>query len=139
MNEIVAGNATLMRDPTLRDWNDRLQQGGDVALGATMEVIETFAGITGEALPEAIADRRFVQSVWDDYAATADAYDDPGTFTAFIGYEWTSTEGGNNLHRNVIYRDNAIRSRHCRYAPTPEHAHLFRFRSDPSNPINLLD
>ena len=111
MNEIVAGNATLMRDPTLRDWNDRLQQGGDVALGATMEVIETFAGITGEALPEAIADRRFVQSVWDDYAATADAYDDPGTFTAFIGYEWTSTEGGNNLHRNVIYRDNAIRAR----------------------------
>lgn len=111
MNEIVAGNATLMRDPTLRDWNDRLNQGGDVALGATMEVIETFAGISGGALPEAIADRRFVQSVWDDFTKTADAFDDPGSFTAFIGYEWTSTEGGNNLHRNVIYRDDAIRAR----------------------------
>ncbi|WP_253285326.1 DUF3604 domain-containing protein [Ruegeria sp. HKCCD6604] len=78
MNEIVAGNATLMGDPTLRDWNDRLNQGGNVALGATMEVIETFAGITGEALPEAIADRRFVQSVWDDFTETADAYASTG-------------------------------------------------------------
>lgn len=111
MNEIVAGDATLMRDPTLRDWNDRLNQGGDVALAATMEVIETFAGITGEALPEAVSDRRFVQSVWDEFTQTADAYDNPGTFTAFIGYEWTSTEAGNNLHRNVIYRDDAIRAR----------------------------
>lgn len=111
MNEIIDGNATLMRDPRLRDWHERLNQGGDTALAATMEVIETFAGITGEALPEAASDRRFVQSVWDEFTETADAYDDPGTFTAFIGYEWTSTEAGNNLHRNVIYRDDASRAR----------------------------
>jgi hypothetical protein len=111
MNEIIAGNSTLMRDPTLRDWSERLNAGGDVALGATMEVIETFAGITGDALPEAVSDRRFVQSVWDNFTQTADHHNDPGTFTAFIGYEWTSTEAGNNLHRNVIYRDDAIRAR----------------------------
>lgn len=111
MNEIIGGNATLMRDPRLREWNERINQGGDTALAATMEVIETFAGITGEALPAAASDRRFVQSVWDEFTETADAYDDPGTFTAFIGYEWTSTEAGNNLHRNVIYRDDANRAR----------------------------
>jgi hypothetical protein len=111
MNEIIAGNATLMRDPKVRDWYDRISQGGQAAFEATFEVIETFAGVSGETLPEVLTERRFLQSVWDDYVETADAFNDPGTFTAMIGYEWTSTEGGNNLHRNVLYRDNADRAR----------------------------
>jgi len=37
----------------------------------------------------------------------AEKYNDPGHFTALIGYEWSSTTGGNNLHRVVVFRDNA--------------------------------
>ena len=105
MNEIIAGNPNLMRDPLLKDWNKRILQGGDVALAATMEVIETFAGITGKSLPAIIKEDEFVGSVWDRYLKIADEFNEPGRFTTIIGYEWTSTEEGNNLHRNVLYRD----------------------------------
>lgn len=44
---------------------------------------------------------------WREYTAMADNYNAPGIFTTFIGYEWTSSEDGNNLHRNVIFRDGA--------------------------------
>jgi len=47
------------------------------------------------------------RAVWRDVVRVADEYNDPGTFTAFAGYEWTSMLDGNNLHRCVIYRDGA--------------------------------
>ena len=104
MNEIVKGNPTLMRDATLKDWHDRIAQGGKTALGAAYEVVETFAGLTGASIPEAIQDKEFVGSIWKRYLDSCEKYNDPGRFTSVIGYEWTSTEGGNNLHRNVLYR-----------------------------------
>ncbi|MDE2692487.1 MAG: DUF3604 domain-containing protein [Acidobacteriota bacterium] len=46
-----------------------------------------------------------VRDAWEEVQAAANRHNDPGTFTAFIGYEYTSAgEGGNNLHRNVIFR-----------------------------------
>ena len=47
-----------------------------------------------------------MRSVWQEYTATAEKFNEPGRFTAMIGYEWTSVPGGNNLHRNVLFRDN---------------------------------
>jgi hypothetical protein len=107
MNEIIAGNPDLMREPVLKDWHDRLKQGGDTALAATMEIIETFAGVSGEKIPDIIMAKNFVGSVWERYLETAEKYNEPGRFTTIIGYEWTSTENGNNLHRNVLYRGGA--------------------------------
>jgi hypothetical protein len=44
------------------------------------------------------------QSVWERITEYAEQYNQPGVFTAFIGFEWTSSPGGNNLHRNVVFR-----------------------------------
>ncbi len=45
------------------------------------------------------------QTMWQRITAAAEQYNDPGRFTAFIGFEWTMQENGNNLHRNVVFRD----------------------------------
>jgi len=105
MDEVVKGNPDLLTDPKTQDWHERLNEGGDTALAATMEIIEIFGGISGEKVPEVLTDPEFVMSVWQRYLKTAEEFNEPGRFSAIIGYEWTSTEGGNNLHRNVIYRD----------------------------------
>jgi hypothetical protein len=47
------------------------------------------------------------RSVWEHVVKTAEDYNDPGRFTALIGYEWTSLVKGDNLHRNVIFRGGA--------------------------------
>ncbi|MFT4518405.1 MAG: hypothetical protein ACI9JM_000786 [Halioglobus sp.] len=44
---------------------------------------------------------------WRDVAAAADAHNAPGEFSAIIGWEWTSTPGGANLHRVVFTDGNA--------------------------------
>ena len=46
-----------------------------------------------------------VRSMWERITSSAEKYNEPGKFTAFIGFEWTSMPNGNNLHRNVIFRD----------------------------------
>ena len=47
------------------------------------------------------------QSVWDEITRIADQHDQPGIFSALIGYEWTSMPQGDNLHRVVVYADGA--------------------------------
>jgi hypothetical protein len=107
MIEIIAGNRSLMEDPILRDWNKRINAGGETALLATMDVINAF---TQANLPPILDDAKFQQSIWDRYLNIVEDFNNPGQFTTLIGYEWTSTEDGNNLHRCVIYRDGADRA-----------------------------
>jgi hypothetical protein len=45
--------------------------------------------------------------MWDRITAAADRFNDPGKFTAFIGYEYTLAPNRNNLHRVVLFRDGA--------------------------------
>jgi hypothetical protein len=50
------------------------------------------------------------RAMWQRLTAAADKYNEPGRFTALIGFEWTGQPNGNNLHRNVIFRDSKARA-----------------------------
>jgi hypothetical protein len=84
-----------------------IQEGGQTAVGVAVEVIQRFSDNT---FPEALASlpgSKAYRDAWDEMIDAAEQADDPGAFTALIGYEWTSNTGGNNLHRVVIFRDGA--------------------------------
>ncbi len=104
ISEIKSGNPEMMADPTIKRWHDMMAGGPVQAKAAVMELI---AAQATKKLPALIMDPKFARSVWVKNTAIAEKYNEPGRFTAFIGYEWTSNAGGgDNLHRNVIYRDN---------------------------------
>ena len=104
ITDLISGKPELLKDPTGRRWYDMMQSGQGQA--AALELIGKFAqGQFPKALEYAPGTRGY-RGAWQETIAAAEAYNDPGHFTSFIGYEWTSLSKGNNFHRNVIFRDN---------------------------------
>jgi hypothetical protein len=64
---------------------------GSIVMGAAPE---------NPGLPE---ESQLIRTAWQENIAAAERNNEPGKFTTFIGYEYTSTPGGEMLHRNIIF------------------------------------
>jgi hypothetical protein len=93
----------VLKNPTGKRWHDMIKAGK--GYDAFIEFIAAIG--TGE---DPIDDPEMTAAAWERATANAEAYNDPGRFTAFIGFEWTTHPGGNNIHRVVIFRDGKDRA-----------------------------
>lgn len=105
---LLSGAPSVMADAQGRKWHQMILGGQGAA--AAIEIIQRFGKgtIPKSLLP--VPGTPAYRGAWQETLAAAEAANDPGRFTAFIGFEWTSNTGGNNLHRNVIFRDGADRA-----------------------------
>jgi len=105
---LFSGDSKIMADPQGRRWNEMIQNGQGAA--AAIDIITSFGkGAISKAIFPVPGTTAF-QGAWEEVIKAAEEANDPGRFTAFIGFEWTSNTGGNNLHRNIIFRDNASKA-----------------------------
>ncbi|WP_171101715.1 DUF3604 domain-containing protein [Ruegeria sp. HKCCD7255] len=110
--DLQAGKPGVLSDPKGLEWYEGYKAGGDAAGRAAFDIIGNFSQGT---LPEILLNSYSPGAdafafTWEHIVMAAERHNEPGRFTAFIGFEWTSVPKGFNLHRNVMLRDGPIRA-----------------------------
>ena len=125
MPQLLSGDPEILATEIGRKWHDSLTSGDfDKIFATAMEIV---GSLSGDVPP--IKNDTAVRNAWQAYTALADKYNEPGRFTAIIGFEWTAI-GGYNLHRNVLFRGNAT-------VGQPDPAVLAVRQQEPGGPVEV--
>jgi len=111
--DVQSGAPNVVAVPKGKEWVEGFQKGGEAAGKAAFDLITNFSQMTipDKLLKDYSPGSPIYNKIWDKITKAADRFNEPGRFTALIGYEWTSVPKGFNLHRNVILRDDGNRAR----------------------------
>jgi hypothetical protein len=104
--QLAKADPALLADPTGKRWYDLYSGTPEEAMQAFYEVIQS--ATKGEVL---IKNPAALRSVWESTVDVSESYNEPGVFTAFHGWEWSTATNGNNLHRVVMLRDDAAHAK----------------------------
>ena len=102
---IDESNADLLKSENGKRLHDMVKAG---------DVYEAYGVWAGSAYAgDLIQSPKMRRTAWEREVSAADQFNDPGVFTALIGFEWSSlntADAPSNLHRVVIFKDNASKA-----------------------------
>ncbi len=104
------GLANMIResDPLLLSmpWGQWIHERFNAGAEGRLEAFQNVAlrGIAGD---NPFSSDEGVRRIWQEFVEKAEGYNEPGRFTAMTGFEWSSSPGGDNLHRVVVLGDDA--------------------------------
>jgi len=101
---IEVSDPALLRDPMGKKYHDLVKS------GKGWDAYQLWKK-SGADLKDSMPNPELQAKAWNEIIDAVDKYNQPGAFTAFHGFEWTSTPDLRNLHRNVIFRDGADEAR----------------------------
>jgi len=98
---ILKGNPLVANTETAKRYKQMFADGKGI------EVFGELIGQINKVTPvnPDLGNEEIVRSVWSEIMSASDRHYEPGKFTAFMGWEWSSTPGGANLHRVIVMRE----------------------------------
>ena len=97
VNKLPEPQPLIMNDPNSKEEQQR--------------VFSYLLKLNSGAPVKALMSPKITETVWAETCKIADEANEPGKFTAFRSYEWTSMPGMRNLHRNIFFRATRCRPR----------------------------
>ncbi len=119
ITDMIKGTPNILASESGKKFHEAFAKGGRDAQQAAIELVRQFSQGTIDPALNYQPGNPAYKRVWDDIVQATEEFNEPHRFTTFAAFEWTCLVNGNNLHRNVIFRDGPERTRRIVPYTTP--------------------